>query len=279
MSPIIAAFLRSAALPAALLGVVNLLAGFAPEVLRGRIQAIFFAAAYAFGSYMLLDRFQVPPHDFSDSIALAGFVLAGFVLVAPRRLGWRYVLRSIFTLAVLTLTLWHLRESMDSMIARRNVLAFFFLGLGVWSIVERAEKAVAAVTLIALPLVSATGLSFLLLLKGSASMSQQVSILCSLSGAMAVLALVLKNRLAVEALVPFLSVFVMAFMAGGHFYLDVNPWHMVVLCFPYLVLWIRPLLFFAPKAPLGEALVLGLFAAAPLGYFLFQIFKTSGPLY
>jgi hypothetical protein len=206
-------------------------------------------------------------------------ILASFIFVAPRQSGPRYLLRAAYVVIVGVVILWHIRGAMDSMVHKRNALAFFFLGLGLWSIVERGSGKISLPGLIGLPLVSSTALSLMLLFKGSASLSQQATTLCALFGGLALIGLIWPKRIAVEALIPFLSVFVVGFMAGGHFYLDINPWHMVFLAFPYLVLWMRGAMFFVPKAPLTEAIVLVVMGAAPLAYFLYEVYKTSGPLY
>ncbi len=279
MSPLVASFLRSAALPAVLLSAGILLSKLTPERIRGKLQVLFFALAYVLGSYLLLNRLAFPPHDLSESLSALALLLVTFPFLAPARLGWRYALRALYVAIAGFIILWHLRDSMGTLLNQRNALAFFFLGLGGWSIVERAAGKVAPLTLIALPLVSATNLSFLLLFKGSASLSQLVTTVCALYGALAVLTVTGIQRVAVSALVPFLSIFIIAFMAGGHFYLDINPWHMIFLCLPFFVLWLRDLIPFVPRSPLFEALTLSLLCAGPLAYFMYQIFKTSGPLY
>jgi hypothetical protein len=280
MSPILVAFLKSAALPSVIVAGVAVLSGWTKsERMRGWIQSVAFAAGFVLGSYLLLDRLALPPHDFSESLSLVALLLATFTFVAPNRTGLRYLVRAVYVAAVGILLLWHLRESMDSMVHKRNALAFFFLGLGLWSIGERSAGKISVPGQIALPLVSAVSLSLMLLFKGSASLSQQATTLCALFGGLGVISLVWPLRIATNALRPFLSVFVVAFMVGGHFYLDINPWHMVFLALPYLILWVRPALAFVPKAPLLEALVLTILAIVPLAYFLYDVYKSSGPLY
>ncbi len=60
-------------------------------------------------------------------------------------------------------------------------------------------------------------------------------------------------------------------MVAGHFYLDINPWHMIYLCFPYLILWIRNWLGFVPSKTFPEGIALGLLAGLPLAYFVYDV--------
>lgn len=280
MSPLVAAFLKSAALPGVVTAILIVISGWISAArVRDGLQSAAFAAGFVLGSYLLLERLSLPPHDFNESLSLAAVLLATFVWVAPLKMGSRYLVRALFVAIVGALLLWHLRESMGGMVQKRNALAFFFLGLGLWSIVEKAGSQVNRPALVALPLVSAVSLSLMLLFKGSASLSQQATTLCALLGGLGVVSLIWPKRISANALSPFLSVFVVAFMVGGHFYLDINPWHMVFLAFPYLVLWVRGALGFIPKAPLQEAIVLTVLGGAPMAYFLYDVYKSSGPLY
>lgn len=279
MSPIVLSFLLSAVLPAALVSGLLLASKKVPQAWRSRFQAVVFAAGLCMGSYLVIGRVNFPPQDFNESVSFIALFLASFAFFAPRSVGSRYLVRAIFVAIVFLIILWNLREAMDSMINKRNALAFYFLALGTWSIVEKGIVTVSATTCVALPLVSATALSLILLFKGSASFSQQVVTCCALFGGLLTLTLIWRKILDLEALGGFLSVLVVAFMAGGHFYLDINPWHMVFLAFPYLILWINNAIPFKPKSALGEALMLSLISAAPLAYFVYDVFKTSGPLY
>jgi hypothetical protein len=176
------------------------------------------------------------------------------------------------------LALWPTRASLHGYANMRNLAAFFFLALGTWSIVERASGQLQSLTMIVLPIISATALSVFLMFKGSASMSLLVSILCSLLGAVAVLTLVMPKRVSLAAVLPFMSVFIILFMASGHFYLDINPWHMIFLCLPFLLIWFRNWIPFVPRKPIPETIILGAASAAPLGYFLYTVYQTVGPL-
>lgn len=278
MSPILAAFLRSTVLPAALAAVGLFLTGGRPDPFRERLQAFLLALAYGFGSYMLLDHLEFPPHDANGSFPFLALICALFVFVAPKEAGSRYTLRALFVLALGALLLWPIHESLTGPAHFRNLVAFFCLCLGMWSIAERSYHVVALPTLLILPLISATATSLLLLFSASASLSQLVTVLCGQLGAALVVGLIWPSRLAVGALVPFLSVFIGCFMSFGHFYLEINPWHLIYLCFPFLLLWIRAWLPVSRNVWI-EAFVLSLVAAAPLGYFLWTVFQASGPLY
>ena len=279
MSPIVAAFLRSTLLPSVLFGLALLVTGGNGEPARARLQALAFACLYALGSYLLLDRLSLPPTDVSESLSFGALLIALFVASAPKTVGSRYALRAVFVFAGMTLLLYHIRESLAANpVNHRNLFAFFCLALGVWSVVERSARFVATSTLSLLALISAAGTSLILLFGASASFSQLVTILCGLLGATTVVALLFPRRVSMAALMPFASVFVVFFMLAGHFYLDVNPWKMVALAWPFLILWVRP---WIPglKNPYAEGAVLGALAALPVGYFVYTAFQSAGPLY
>lgn len=278
-SPIIAAFVRSALVPTLVAMAVFFFTGFLKDPWKTRLQALSMALAFIAGAFALIGRLQFPPSDASEGFSWAAVLLAGFVFISPRSLMVRYWVRALFVLVLGFVVFWPLKQSLANPIHYRNLLAFFCLALGVWSIVEKSSSRVSTLTLIVLPLISATSLSLILLFAGSASYSQLVTILCALLGGSAALALIAAKRVSVMALIPFLSVFVILLMAAGHFYLEINPWHMIYLCFPYLILWIRPWLSFIPKAPVLEAGLLALISALPLAYFVYTIGINAGPLY
>lgn len=278
MSPLVDAFLRSTVLPAALLAPALFFIGGGKDPMRQRLQAVSVALAFVLGAFMLVGRFNVPPYDASESMSVIALLLALFVAVSPKDVRSRYATRAIFVLVIGAVLLWHIRASLSNSVHMRNMLAFFCLALGVWSIVERSARQVSLPSLILLPMIAASSTSFLLLFSASGLYSQLTTVLCGLLGAALVLALLKPERVSAYALLPFVSVFVIVFMALGHFYLDVNPWKFIYLCWPFAVLWIRNWIP-APKGAWGEAAVLGILSAAPLAYYLFTEFKAAGPLY
>jgi hypothetical protein len=231
------------------------------------------------GCYVLIGHLNFPPRDVNEAISWSTLALVAFVWLGPHDQGRRYMVRAVFVVALGLLTLWPIHESLHGHVQMRNLLAFFFLALGTWSIIEKVTQKVQPLTLIALPMICATALSLLLMFKGSASMAQMVSVICALLGGVLAVALVAPGRVAVAAIMPFISVFIILFMVCGHFYLDINPWFMIYLCVPYLVLWIRGVIPFIPHRPIGEALSLGVLSALPLIYFIWTVYKTAGPLY
>lgn len=277
-SPILTSFLLSAVFPAAAALVLCFMVGGLRQNWRDRLQALIFGLAYVGGALLLLHRLNFPPSDVSESFSYIAVGMALFVFVAPKEFSARYGLRALFVVLFGGLMLWHIRGSLGGTANLRNMLAFYCLALGVWSIAERGVQQVSLLTLIILSLIAATSTSLLLLFSASASFSQLVSILCAILGALCVGVWIAPQRFSSAAILPFASVFVVLFMAFGHFYLDVNPWHMVYLCWPFAILWARGWLPI-PKPPLLEAGILGIISAAPLAYFLWTVFKASGPLY
>lgn len=272
-------FLKSAALPAVVVTLLFLAVGGLKDPWRARLQSLFLALGFMAGGYVIIKGLSFPPHDVNEAFSWSALALVLFVWISPRAVGSRYLVRALFVVALGLLTLWPIHESLHGPIHLRNLLAFFFLSLGAWSILEKAAQKVQPLTLLALPLISASGLSLLLLFKGSASMAQLVSVLCALLGGILVLTLIFPKRASVAAVLPFVSVFIILFMVCGHFYLNINPWFMIYLCIPYLLLWIRSWIPFVPHHPIGETLVLGGIASIPVAYFIWNVYQTSGPLF
>jgi hypothetical protein len=277
-NPILVSFLLSAVFPAGAALILCLFVGGLRQPWRDKLQALILGGAFMGGAFLLLHRLNFPPSDVSESFSYIALLMAIFVFVAPKEFSARYGLRALFVLLFGGLLLWHIRMSLGGVAHLRNMLAFYCLALGVWSITERGSSQAAPLTILTLALIAATATSLLLLFSASASFSQLVSILCAILGAMIVGTWVCPQRISMAAVLPFASVFVVLFMAFGHFYLDVNPWHMVYLCLPFAVLWARPWLPI-PKKPLFEAALLGLVSGLPLAYFVWTAFKAAGPLY
>jgi hypothetical protein len=279
MSPLVLDFIKSAVLPAAVVAGLSFLIGGRNDPFRARFQAVFWALGFMAGAYVLVGRLSFPPHDVNEAFSWAALALAGFVWLSPKPVGSRYLIRALFVLFLGYLALWPIHASLHGQVPQRNLLAFFFLGLGTWSILERASQKVQPLTLLVLPIISATALSMLLLFKGSASLAQLVSVVCSFLGGLAAVAVIFPKRVSLAAVLPFVSVLIVLFMAVGHFYLDINPWHMIYLCLPFLALWMRRWIPFIPHQPIAETVALGVLSGAPLAYFLWNVYQTSGPLY
>lgn len=278
-SPIVMAFVTSALIPAVVCTVLLFLIGGMKDPWRGRLQGIVLALAFMYGGYALIHRLGFPPADVNEGLMWGGLILGLFAIWNPKPLGPRYLVRAMFVLLVAACVFYPMRETLLKPMYYRNLVAFFCLGLGLWSITERSSGAVRPVTLMLLPLIAATGTSLMLLFHASAVLANQTTVLCALIGGMAVLAFLFPNRLALGGIFPFISLLIVAFIAVGHFYLDVNPWHMMIMCIPFLVLWVREWLKFVPEHPIAEPVILSLISAAPLAYFLYGVFKEAGPLY
>ncbi|MGE4132208.1 MAG: hypothetical protein AB7F86_11260 [Bdellovibrionales bacterium] len=280
MSPLVAAFIRSAAAPALLVMVATFFVSKVPEFQRARVIAGLVAFGFVIGHYLLIYRLSFPPADASESLSYVAVLLFVFVLMFPGLHSAPYLLRAIFVVGIGFLTLYHLGGGLLSNgVHQRNLLAFFFLGLGVWSILEKSAHGVGTISLIGLPLITATSLSFLLLFGGSASWSQMVSVLCAILGGLMALSWFRPKAVPKSAVVPFISVFLVAMMAAGHFNLEINPWKMIVISFPFLLLWIRRFLAFVPAKERTEFVLLMAMAGAPMAYYVWDAFKVAGPLY
>lgn len=278
-NPIAEAFLRSAVFPAAVATVAVFVTGKLKDPLRARLHALIVGLAFFAGSYLLLGRMNFPPKEAFESIAYAGLACAAFVILFPFPKQAPYILRAVIVFLLGLLLLWHIKDQLNTEMYKRNMIAFFCLGLGTWSIYERQAQKVNMLTLIGLPLITCIALSLILLFSASASFSQQVAILCALLGGMAAVALVSPGFLSKGAFVPFVSILPILIMAAGHFYLQANPWTMVALCIPYLLVWIRGWLSFLPVNPILEFVILAIAAILPLAYFVHGAYVKAGPLY
>lgn len=280
MSPILAAFLRSAFVPAVVVTAAVFFTGALKEPVRARLQALLIALGFAAGSFVLLGRLGLPPGDVSESLTYAAGLCAVFVLMFPLVHQAPYLARALFVAGLGALVIWHLGAgALRGEGPVRNMLAFFCLGLGVWSIVERNSQRLNTLSLLGLPLIVATCLSFVLLFGASAVLSQIVAVLCAILGGLFALSIFWPGKVSKAALVPYVSVFVVAMMAAGHFHLDINPWKMVILCIPYLFIWTRAWYPFIPANPIVEFLILAILSLMPLGYFVWDSFVQAGPLY
>ncbi len=84
-SPIIAAFIRSALLPATIAGAAIFGIGFLKEPWKARFQALILALAFCAGAFVLIGRLHLPPTDASEAFSLCALALALFVLIRPQR--------------------------------------------------------------------------------------------------------------------------------------------------------------------------------------------------
>jgi hypothetical protein len=240
------------------------------DTTKARLQAVLIAFAFGLGSFFTLRRLDFPPRDFSEALTFCALVAATFVLLAPKELRRRYAMRGLFTLVIMFLLLWQIQSSLVTHMQLRNLFAFFCLSLGAWSIIERVGREVQLPSLVLLPLVTLVGVIELFVMAKSKGSAQIALVYAGVLLAMLIVALVRPQRLAHEAVAPFVSVFLVSFMVAGHFYLDINPWNLIFVCSPLALLWARPMLPL-PRKPLAEMVVLGVMAAVAVGGYLMQL--------
>lgn len=270
--------LKSAAV-GLIVALIVLAIGFLPERLRSRLQALVYALGFCAIYYCFLGVPPWPPSGGMESLPYAALMLAVFVLIYPMNFGMRYAIRALFVLIVGAICLWAIHDKIrGGPTGMRNVAAFFCLALGLWSIVEKAAEKMNLLSVILLPMLALMAASFLLVLEGNASLSQMAAGFGAILGFLLLLALFRSKAISRPALVPFLSVFPVMILVVAHFYGGINPWRLIILCWPFMVLWFRRGIPFVPKQPIGEALALAVLAIAPLAYWLMGIYKTSGGL-
>lgn len=262
-------FILSAVFPAIVGAIAFFILGGQRDPLRSRVQAFLWALCFAGGSFMLLGRLDL--FDVLVSFMYVGFALAVFVWISPKPMGSRYLIRALFVVGAGALILWPIRSGLVGPVHMRNLAAFFFLGLGLWSIMERTAQQVKIPSLIALPLISALTLAWFLHSKSDAhGLEQVLGIACALYVATLLVALVSPNRISAAAVLPFVSVFFVGFLLTAHFYFQVNPWTLIYMCIPFLVLWLRGWLPFVPHSPLPEAVILAAISVMPLLYIFWK---------
>lgn len=244
------------------------LLGFTRDPLRARLQAIAWTLAFAIAGVLQSGRLPWPLLLPLDGMILSVMVLAGFVVVNPKEIGSRYLVRALIVAVVGLMLFWPVLDSLRGGVNPRNLLAFFFLGLGVWSILERTAQQVQVTSLVLLPTFTLASLIWLLRSQDAAMISVPLMTHAGLLAATLIVAILFPARLSSAALVPFVSILVVMQLAAVHFYLHVNPWTLIALCTPYLVLWLRGWLPFLPREPRAEATTLGVLAALPLIYVL-----------
>lgn len=270
------AFLTSSVFPATLVLIANFAIGYLPEKFKVKLQSLAIALAFLFGYLMLLGRPEWPPLGGVASLPWVALICGLFVLVSPMHKGSRYLIRAFFVAAILAILLWSVWASIrTNPMGYRNLAAFFCLGLGIWSILERAAESVQKPALILLPTLALTATSFLFLMEGSASLSQVSASMAVILAGQFALSLFFPKSLANTALLPFLSIFVIGTMVVGHFFSGINPWRSIMMSWPFFILWFRGLIPFVPKKPIPEAVVLAILAVAPLIYWLFNIYNLA----
>jgi hypothetical protein len=264
-------FILGVALPAFVSVVLSLVVGGRGDPLRARLQALFWALGFAFVIFFVHERLPFPPGEAIEALPWAALALALFVVISPHATASRYLTRAGFVVGLGLLLLWPIHDTLHGHVHMRNMAAFFFLGLGCWSILERAVIKVQSPSLIALPLISVVTLFVILQSKGGVQGTQGVAVWGVFLAGYLASVFVAPRRLSAAAVLPFVSVFVIGLMAQAHFYLHINPWLMVYICLPYLVLWIRRWIPLVPPEAIGEAVVLSLICALPLGYLVWTI--------
>lgn len=255
------------------------------DPLRARLQGLVWSLAFVGVAFEFRGRFPWPLFNFQDGLIWGCLLLGLFIVVSPKSVGVRYFIRGLIVIAFGYLILAPLGHAFVGSVNQRNLLAFFFLGLGLWSILERSSAQVKISGLLLLPILSLIGLAWLLMKQltagqGLALTSGEVGLLMapivlhlSLLVSLFALSLLVPQKISPASVLPYVSVMIVAEMAAGHFYLRINPWFMVWLCLPFLLLWIRGWMPFVPKDSKAEAIMLGVMAGLPMAYLF-----ISGPL-
>lgn len=235
---------------------------------RARLTAVALSALFIVAAHVMSVPLKLPPRDALDSLLLVGVLLAFYVVFFPRVNEAQYSPRIFYVAAVGLLLLWHIRHDVWTMGQARNLIAFFCLGLGSWSILNSGFHKVGAYALVTLPLMAAAALSYILSLSGGVLLSRMVLLLALFI--LAAVPLAGRGRISLPGLIPFMSVFLAAFAAVGFFYSNISPWSLIAAFIPFLLILLRSWLPL-PRGPVVEALALNVLAAIPLGYVIWQL--------
>lgn len=273
-------FLKSAAMPAALVAVLFFLFGKAPEPWRARMQGFAIFLGFAIGCYMLTGFPPWPPTGGASSLVWVALWFAIFPWVVPQNSALRYGLRGVWVVVGVSISIWTLK---DALLANRahtqNVLALMLVGWATWSILERSVKSSHLLTPIALACLASTATSLLFVFKASALMSQMMTVFAVVTGGLAAIAWLFPSRISLHAVFPFLSGFFGVCLATGYVFLDINPWLLFAMAIPFAVLLFKDIARKRSGSALIEALISLVIAAIPLSWILYDVYKTAGPLY
>lgn len=273
-------FLKTAMAPAVVVGLLMLLFGSAPEPWRSRMQGLIVAAGFVASSYLLSGPPTWPPEGGAASLAWVAIWFGLFSWVAAPGTRAKTLFRGTWIIVGVILVVYKLQHAiLNSPVQSRNVLALVCAGWGMWSALERGLRYSKPLTVVSMGMVTFTAASVLFLLESSLLMSQLMTSLAVLAGGLAVMAWLFSKRLSLHAVLPFLSGFIGVVMVTGYVFLDINPWLMLSLAIPCAALFLKDLFKLTSTSALTDAIVTIVLAALPLGYILWKVSLTSGPLY
>jgi len=272
-------FLKTAAAPAVAVALLFFFFGKAPEPWRSRIQGIILAGGFILSACLLSGIPAWPPESGVASLIWVAIWFALYSWIPANAIA-RYLFRGTWIIVGIAMVVWQLRvEILNSQMQCRNILALVCVGWGMWSALERSVRLSHALTPIAMGMVTFTAASILFLFKGSLLMSQMLTSLAVITGGLAVLAWLFPKRVSLHSVFPFLSGFMAIFLVTGYVFLEIDPWLLVSLAIPFLALLAKDLFSWASKSALTDAFVMLIIAAIPMGYVLYKVSLTSGPLY
>lgn len=280
---IVEMFLKTAAAPAIAVAILIFLFGGAPEPWRARVQSLILALGFCAACYLLEGFPPWPPQGGAASLTFVALWFAFFNWVAPPGSLARYMLRGFWIVCGTAIACWSLAvQIINSPMQSRNVLALVCLSWGMWSSVERTSRQSGkahAVTPVTVAMVSMTAASLLFVFKGSLLMSQMLTAMAVLTGALGALAWLVPSRLSVHAIYPLLAGMFGVFLICGFIFLEIDPWLLISMAIPFGVLLFKDLFRLQAASPFTDAFVTLMVSALPLSLILFHVFQTSGPLY
>lgn len=273
-------FLKTAAAPAVVVALLFFFFGSQPEPWRSRTQSVILAAGFIFSAYLLSGRPAWPPPGGAASLIWVAIWFALYGWLVPAHSGVKTVYRGIWIIAGVAMVVWQLRVSLlNSEMHARNILALICVGWGMWGALERSIRISHALTPVAMGMVTFTAASLLFLFKSSLLMSQMMTAMAVICGALSLIAWFFPRRISLHAVFPFLSGFMGVCLVTAYVFLDINPWLLVSLAIPFLALLAKDLFGWASTSALTDALVMLVISAIPLAYILWKVSLTSGPLY
>lgn len=273
-------FLKTAALPAIVAAVLFFLFGTAPEPWKARIQALIIAFAFFATCFLLTGFPEWPPTGGVAALVYVAFWFALYPWVAPEAPGIRYVLRGIWVLVGSVLVLWPLHNQiLENPIHLRNCVALMLLGWGMSSILIRSQQNSHPLTVLVVPMVSIAASSILFVFHGSVLLSQMLTALSVVAGAIAALSWIFPQRISSFGVYNFVAGFFGVCLVTAYMFLDSNPWTLAAMAVPYGVLLLKDLVTAKRASAFKEALIVLIVSVLPIAYLLYSEFKAAGPLY
>lgn len=266
--------IRGVILPAAVCGLIYVIARFTPELFRQALRSAGLAAAVAVAFVLLIG---LPAGKWTGSpwgVFPALLVAAAWPLLerqAGRRIWFaRYLLLSVVAVLILQpflMATWNSMESARMIIAAATLSAF------AWAVIERGSEQMHPAGSLAALTVMAGGSGAVISMEGSATLGHVAGALAAGTGIAMVLSLVGFLRPGrTEMLGAFVVALTATWIAHG-FFVDTDWFGNLILLAPLAIFLARAITTKIPDKAIKDAVFCGMVAALPVGYAVFKSFQ------